>query len=191
MNTPVHSVDDADGDDTDNIQEQQGLAEELQEADGSPVLDNAATMYRLRSDRGNVRANSPALATTQRQTAQQQSQDFRTGGAAEVKSPLNMAELIKRDRINAALLSVLFLLTRRTTPTHRMLKARRLSLGRKKERPKSNGVHFIPRLVTRLNARHEQLGNKHKNHQHSRPKERATAPTLQPRKKPCFPSAVD
>lgn len=68
METPVHSVEKADGDDTDNVQEQQGLVEELQEADGSPVLYIVATMYRLRTDRGNVRADSPALATTQPST---------------------------------------------------------------------------------------------------------------------------
>ena len=32
MNTPAHSVADADGGDSDNVEEQQGLAEELQEA---------------------------------------------------------------------------------------------------------------------------------------------------------------
>ena len=63
MNTPVHSVADADGDDSDNVESQQGLAEELQEAGASPALDVAATMYRLGTERSNVRTDSPELAT--------------------------------------------------------------------------------------------------------------------------------
>ena len=51
MNTPVHSVADADGDDSDNVENQQGLAEQLQEAGASPALDVAATMYRLGTER--------------------------------------------------------------------------------------------------------------------------------------------
>ena len=63
MNTPVHSVADADGDDSDNVENQQGLAEELQEAGASPALDVAATMYRLGTERSNVRTDSSELAT--------------------------------------------------------------------------------------------------------------------------------
>ena len=80
MNTPVHSVADADGDDSDNVENQQGLAEELQEAGASPALDVAATMYRLGTERSNVRTGSPELATAQRATAEQQQQDSPTGG---------------------------------------------------------------------------------------------------------------
>ena len=71
MNTPVHSVADADGDDSDNVENSQGLAEELQEAGASPALDVAATMYRLGTERSNVRTYSPELATAQRATAEQ------------------------------------------------------------------------------------------------------------------------
>ena len=66
MNTPVHSVAAADGDDSDNVENQQGLAEELQEVGASPALDVAATMYRLGTERSNVRTDSPKLATAQR-----------------------------------------------------------------------------------------------------------------------------
>ena len=64
MNTPVHSVADDDGDDSDNVENSQGLAEELQEAGASPALDVAATMYRLGIERINVRTDSPELATS-------------------------------------------------------------------------------------------------------------------------------
>lgn len=47
MSTQVHSVKYPDEDDTDNAEEQQGLAEELQDAGASPTLDIAVTMYRL------------------------------------------------------------------------------------------------------------------------------------------------
>ena len=91
MNTPVHSVADADGDDSDNVENQQGLAEELQEAGASPALDVAATMYRLGTERSNVRTGSPELATAQRATAEQQQQDSHTRGTTEeVRNPLNM-----------------------------------------------------------------------------------------------------
>lgn len=53
MNTPVHSVQDTDGDDTNNVGEQ-GLAGELQEAGTRPALDWAATMYRFRTGRRNI-----------------------------------------------------------------------------------------------------------------------------------------
>ena len=59
MNTPVHSVADADGDDTDNVENKQGRAQELQEAGASPALDVAATIYRLGTERSNVRTDSP------------------------------------------------------------------------------------------------------------------------------------
>ena len=59
MNTPVHSVADADGDDSDNVENQQVLAEEPQEAGASPALDVAATTYRLGTERSNVRTYSP------------------------------------------------------------------------------------------------------------------------------------
>ena len=91
MNTPVHSVADADGDDSDNVENQQGRAEELQEAGASPALDVAATMYRLGTERSNVRTGSPELATAQRATAEQQQQDSHTRGTTEeVRNPLNM-----------------------------------------------------------------------------------------------------
>ena len=51
INTPVHSVADADGDDSDNVENQQGLADELQEAGASPALDVAAKMCRLGTER--------------------------------------------------------------------------------------------------------------------------------------------
>ena len=38
MNTPAHSVADGDGDDSDNVENEQGLAEELQEAGPSLSL---------------------------------------------------------------------------------------------------------------------------------------------------------
>ena len=47
MSTQVHSVKYPDEDDTDNAEEQQGLAEELQDAGASPTLDIVVTMYRL------------------------------------------------------------------------------------------------------------------------------------------------
>ena len=75
MNTPVHTVADADGGDSDNVENQQSLAEELQEAGASPALDVAATMYRLGTEHSNVRTDSPELVTTQRATAEQQQQD--------------------------------------------------------------------------------------------------------------------
>ena len=91
INTPVHSVADADGDDSDNVENQQGLAEELQEAGASPALDVAATMYRLGTERSNVRSDSPELATAQRASAEQQHQDSHSGGTTEeVRPPLNM-----------------------------------------------------------------------------------------------------
>ena len=70
INTPVHSVEDADGDDTDNLAEQD-QAEELQKAGASPALDIAATMHHLGTERSNVRTDSPVIATT-RTTAEQQ-----------------------------------------------------------------------------------------------------------------------
>ena len=81
MNTPVHSVADADGDDTDNVENKQGRAQELQEAGASPALDVAATIYRLGTERSNVRTDSPEslVATAQRATSEQQRQDSHTG----------------------------------------------------------------------------------------------------------------
>ena len=112
MNTPAHSVADGDGDDSDNVENEQGLAEELQEAGPSLALDVAAPMYRLGTERSNVRTDSPELATAQRVTAEQQQQDSHTGGTTEeVRTPLNMDELTKWDQANAALFSVLFLIT--------------------------------------------------------------------------------
>ena len=93
--------------------QQQGRAEELQESRANPALDVAATMYRLGTERSNVRSDSPELATAQRVTAEQQ-QDSHIGGPMEdVRSPLNMNELTKWDQANAALFSVLFLITLR------------------------------------------------------------------------------
>ena len=112
MNTPAHSVADGDGDDSDNVENEQGLAEELQEAGPSLALDVAAPMYRLGTERSNVRTDSPELATAQRVTAEQQQQDSHTGGTTEeVRTPLNMDELTKWDQANAALFSVLSLIT--------------------------------------------------------------------------------
>ena len=64
MNTPVHIVADADGDDWDNVENQQDLDEELQEAGASPALDITATIYRLGTERSTVRPDSPELATS-------------------------------------------------------------------------------------------------------------------------------
>ena len=112
MNTPVHTVADADGGDSDNVENQQGLTEELQEAGASPALDVAAAMYRLGTERSNVRTDNPELATAQRATAEQQQQDSHIGGTTkEVRHPLNMNELTKWDQANAVLFSVLFLIT--------------------------------------------------------------------------------
>ena len=106
MNTPVHNVADADGDNSDNVLNQQSLG-------ASPALDVASTMYRLGAERSNVRTDSPVVATAQRSTAEQQQQDFHTGGTTEnVRPPLNMNELTTRDQANAALFSVLFLILR-------------------------------------------------------------------------------
>ena len=107
INTPIHSVEDADGDDFDNVENEQGLAGELREAGANPALDVAATMHRLGTELSNVRTDSLELATTQRATAERQQQDSDTEGTAQVRSPLNMNELTKCNQGDAAMFSVL------------------------------------------------------------------------------------
>ena len=65
-------------------------------------------MYRLGTERSNVRSDSPELATAQRVTAEQQQDSHIGGPMEEVRSPLNMNELTKWDQANAGLSSVLF-----------------------------------------------------------------------------------